>query len=202
MTGGEGHVPAPILRGPGVTLRPPAAGDADAARRIGVHAQIASLFGEEAGASWRELTQSEADDLMARLGSATDRVSWVVDAGNGFIGTASLHSFDDAGSAAYAVGLLDPNVLGHGFGTEVTRLVLAHAFDDLGLATLTARVLEFNLRAIACYARCGFVFDHREPDAVTLGGVRHADVLMRLDAERYRRLAPSWRVVAEPPGLS
>jgi RimJ/RimL family protein N-acetyltransferase len=195
-------LPVPVLRGPRVTLRPPAAGDADAARRIGVYPEIARLFGEEAGDDWRELMSSEADDLLARLDPATDRVSWVVDAGHGFIGSASLHSFDrDAHTAAYAVGLLTPDVLGHGLGTEVTRLVLAHAFERLGLAALTVRVLEFNARAIACYARCGYVFARHEPDAVTLGGNRYADVIMRLDAERYRRLAPSWGATVEPPEL-
>ena len=97
-------------------------------------------------------------------------MTWVVDAGSGFIGSASLHSFGgDGTTAAYAVGLLTPDVLGHGLGTEVTRLVLAHAFDDLGLRELTVRVLEFNSRAIGCYARCGFSALRREPDAVTLG---------------------------------
>jgi RimJ/RimL family protein N-acetyltransferase len=194
--------PAPVLCGPRVTLRPPAAGDADAARRIGVYPEIARLFGDEAGDDWRELTSSEADDLLARLGPAADRVSWVVDAGQGFIGSASLHSFDrDARTAAYAIGLLTPAVLGRGLGTEVTRLVLAHALEDLGLAALSVRVLEFNTRAIACCARCGYVFDRREPDAVTLDGSRYADVIMRLDAERYRRLAPSWGAAVEPPEL-
>jgi RimJ/RimL family protein N-acetyltransferase len=202
LTGGA-DVPVPVLRGPRVTLRPPATGDADAARRIGVHPEIERLFGEEAADEWRELTSAEADALLASLGPVSGRVSWVVDDGHGFIGSARLHSFDDdARSAAYAVGLLDPAVLGHGLGTEVTRLVLAHAFDDLGLAALTVRVLEFNARAVACYARCGFVLDRREPDAVTFGGVRYDDVLMRLDVDRYRRLAPSWRAVVEPPDLS
>ena len=99
-------------------------------------------------------------------------MTWVVDAGGGFIGSASLHSFgDDGTTAAYAVGLLAPDVLGDGLGDEVTRLVLAHAFDDLGLRELTVRVLEFNSRAIGCYARCGFSPLRREPDAVTLDGI-------------------------------
>jgi RimJ/RimL family protein N-acetyltransferase len=193
---------APVLHGSRVTLRPPAGGDADAAKRIGVHPEIARLFGEPAEDGWGELTRTECDELTEELGPSAQRVSWVVDAGQGFIGSASLHSFDDeAGTAAYAVGLLAPDVLGHGLGTEVTRLVLAHAFDDLGLTALTVRVLEFNARAIACYARCGYVFDRREPDAVTFDGIRYADVFMRLDGERYRRLAPSWGAVVEPPEL-
>ena len=189
----------PVLRGPRVALRPPAAGDADAARRIGVHPEIHRFFGYEV-AEWRELTPVEAGWLVADLAPSASAVTWVVDAGRGFIGTAALHSFDPAcGSAAYAVGLLVPEVLGRGLGTEVTRLVLAHAFDDLRQNALTVRVLAFNSRAIACYARSGFAFDHREPDAVTLDGVSYADVLLRLDVERYRRLAPTWGAVGDSP---
>lgn len=192
--------PVPVIRGLRVTLRPPAAEDAEAARRIGVYPEIARLFGEQPEADWRELTRVEAGKLMASLGLSEERIPWVVDVGQGFIGSASLHSFDlEAHTAAYAVGLLTPAVLGRGFGTEVTRLVLAHTFDGLELTAVTVRVLESNSRAIACYPRCGFVYDRREPDAVTLDGVPHADVIMRLDARRYERLAPSWRAIGEPP---
>ena len=191
----------PVLRGPRVRLRPPAAGDADAARRIGVHPEIHRFFGYEV-AEWRPLTPAEAEWLVADLAPSATAMTWVVDAGDGFIGTAALHSVDEAsGSAAYAVGLLVPEVLGRGLGTEVTRLVLAYAFDDLMLTALTVRVLEFNSRAIGCYARSGFVYERREPDAVRLGGVAYADVIMRLDADRYRLLAPSWDTVGDFPEL-
>jgi len=191
-----GERPVPVLRGPRVTLRPPAAGDADAVRRIGVHPEIERFFGEDAGSRWRESTQEEAEALLVGLAPSDDKIAWVVDAGSGFVGTARLHSFDGAaGTAAYAVGLLSPDALGHGLGTETTRLVLAHAFVGLDLGALTVRVLEFNARAIACYARCGFVYERREPEAVTLDGTSYADVIMRLDAERYRHLVPSRRTL-------
>jgi len=200
MVGGRS---VPVLRGPRVTLRPPAAFDADAVRRIGVYPEIERFFGEDAGAEWRERTQEEAETLLAGLAPSDDKVAWVVDAGSGFVGTARLHSFDGAaGTAAYAVGLLSPDVLGLGLGTEVTQLVLAHAFGDLKLSALTVRVLEFNSRAIACYARCGFVAERREPDAVLLGGIPYADVIMRLDAARYRRLPPGPRAAADSAGQS
>ncbi len=159
--------PVPVLRGARVTLRPPAPSDTDDARRIGVHPQIWRCFGEDVP-EWRELTDGEARAAIARLAPADGKLDWVIDAGAGFVGTATLHSPDSAArSAAYAVGILSPDQLGHGLGTETTRLVLAYAFDDLGLAALTVRVLEFNARAIACYAGAGFVFDHREADAVS-----------------------------------
>lgn len=111
--------PAPVLRGLRVTLRRPAAGDAEAARRIGVYPGIARLFGEQPGADRRELTRVEAGKLMARLRPSEEKISWVVDAGQGFIGSASLHSFDlDAHTAAHAIGSITPAVLGRGFGTE------------------------------------------------------------------------------------
>jgi RimJ/RimL family protein N-acetyltransferase len=193
----------PVLQGPRVTLRPPAPADADAARRIGLYPEILRFFGDEPEDEWRELTLEESEEILEALASTEDRVTWVVDAGSGFIGSASLHSFGGDGStAAYAVGLLAPDVLGHGLGTEVTRLVLAHAFDDLDLRELTVRVLEFNARAIGCYARCGFSPLRREPDAVTLDGISHADLIMHLEAEHYRRLVATWDEVDEPPERS
>jgi len=185
--------PTPVLHGRLVTLRPPAPADADAARRIGLHPEILRMFGDEPAGEWRELTREESEELLEALASTEDRVTWVVDAGSGFIGSASLHSFAaDGTAAAYASGLLSPDVLGHGFGTEVTRLVLAYAFGELGLRELTVRVLEFNARAIGSYARCGFSSLRREPGAVTLDGVSYADEIMGLDAERYRLLAATW----------
>jgi [ribosomal protein S5]-alanine N-acetyltransferase len=190
----------PVLDGPRVTLRPPAPADADAAMRIGLHPEIERQFGAQPEPEWRELTPEEAQDLLAALATTDDRVTWVVDAGGGFIGSASLHSFSaDDRTAAYAIGLLAPDVLGHGLGTEVTRLVLAHAFDDLGLEALTVRVLEFNSRAIACYARCGFAPLRREPDAVTLDGVSYADEIMRLEVGNYRRLSATWPAEDDRP---
>jgi RimJ/RimL family protein N-acetyltransferase len=193
--------PVPVLRGARVTLRTPAPSDADDARRIGAHPEIWRSFGEDV-AEWRELTPDEVDAMIARLRPEPGTPAWVIDAGSGFIGTARLHSVDPAArSAAYAIGILAPDQLGHGLGTETTHLVLAYAFDDLGLGALTVRVLEFNARAIACYAGAGFVFDRREADAVTLDGTPYADVIMRLDVGRYRRLAPTWTADTEPPAL-
>jgi RimJ/RimL family protein N-acetyltransferase len=158
------------------------------------------MFGEDTDEKWRELTRAESEELLEALAPTEDRVTWVVDAGEGFIGTASLHSFSaDETTAAYAIGLLDPKTLGRGLGTEVTRLVLAHAFRDLGLRELTVRVLEFNSRAIGCYVRCGFSPLRTEPDAVTLRGVSYADEILHLEAGRYRHLAPAWGAVDDSP---
>ena len=193
--------PGPILRrrccGRRVTLRPSAPADADAARRIGLHPEILRFFGDQPEDEWRELTPEESEELLGALASTGDRVTWVVDAGSGFIGSASLHSFGgDGTTAAYAVGLLTPDVLGHGLGTEVTRLVLAHAFDDLGLRELTVRVLEFNSRAIGCYARCGF-----SPAPRARRGHARRHLLRGRDHAPGRRRLPAARRDVAPSGV-
>lgn len=46
-----------------------------------------------------------------------------------------------------------------GFGTEAMRLVLAHAFETVGLHRVELEVLEFNPRARHVYERLGFTFE-------------------------------------------
>jgi len=189
--------PVPVLRGARVTLRPPVAADSEVARRIGLHPEILLGYGAELG-EWRELTAAEAAEFLASLAPDADKVEWVVEADSGCVGTARLHAFDEPHrTAAYAVGLMALESLGHGLGTEVTRLVSAYAFDDLGLEALTVRVLDNNRRAIGCYARCGFVPDHREPRVLEVRGEWRDDIIMRLDAARFRHLRPSWGAAAD-----
>jgi len=54
------------------------------------------------------------------------------------------------------VGLFAAALRGRGLGHEVTRLVLAWAFDMLGVHRVELEVLATNSRAIHCYLACGF----------------------------------------------
>jgi RimJ/RimL family protein N-acetyltransferase len=54
------------------------------------------------------------------------------------------------------VGLFVPGLRGQGLGREITRLVLAWAFGELGVHRVELEVLAFNRRAIRCYLACGF----------------------------------------------
>ena len=105
--------PVPVLRSSRVSLRPPLPRDAGAARRIGLYAEILRMFGEETDEEWRELTQTESAELLEALAPTADRVTWVVDAGEGFIGSASLHGFSaDGTTAAYRCGTAGPEDAG------------------------------------------------------------------------------------------
>lgn len=93
-----------------------------------------------------------------------------------------------AGEGWLALGLFAPEHRGRGLGTEAVRLLLAHAFGTLGLATVRVRVLAFTARALACYRRCGFREMGRE--AVRLGTEAAEDVLMAITAITRGRADP------------
>ena len=58
--------------------------------------------------------------------------------------------------ATYAVGLFAAALRGRGLGREITRLVVAWGFGELGLHRIELEVLAFNTRAVRCYLACGF----------------------------------------------
>jgi [ribosomal protein S5]-alanine N-acetyltransferase len=62
----------------------------------------------------------------------------------------------DQHCATYTVGLFVAALRRRGLGREVTRLVLAWAFDVLGVHRVQLEVLASNDRAINCYLACGF----------------------------------------------
>lgn len=69
---------------------------------------------------------------------------------------------------------------GKGYGTTATRLVVAHAFDDLNLHRIHLDVLEDNAAAITVYERCGFVREGVVRDAVYKNGAYRSLVVMGL----------------------
>jgi ribosomal-protein-alanine N-acetyltransferase len=86
------------------------------------------------------------------------------------IGYVCLHSLDENNRRArFAIGIFNPAMWGKGYGSEATRLLLAHAFDVLHLHRVDLRVLSFNQRAIACYEKCGFVQEGVEREGALIG---------------------------------
>jgi ribosomal-protein-alanine N-acetyltransferase len=171
----------PRLVGERVVLRPAAAADVAARAGLGRHAEILRMFGATEPES-PSMTRDEAEAWVAARG-ADGVVEWIVDAEGRFLGAARLHSFDRAGGAKYAIGLLDPDRLGKGFGTEATRLVLDYAFGQLGLERVTVAVLEFNHRAMRCYRRCGFRPTGRVVGAAVVDGESYDDIVMEVRRE-------------------
>jgi diamine N-acetyltransferase len=55
----------------------------------------------------------------------------------------------------------DARQRGKGFGKQAVRLLLTHAFDDLGLTRVFLHVLADNQAAVSTYERCGFAAEGR-----------------------------------------
>jgi RimJ/RimL family protein N-acetyltransferase len=174
------------MGGDGVLLRAPIDDDRVARQELGLTADISRMFGAEEPAD-RPMSRGAATRWFERLG-ADGAIEWVVEVRGRFVGTARLHTIDrDAGTASYAIGLLDPTVLGQGIGRVVTRLVCRHAFDALGLREVRLRVLDFNERAQRCYASVGFVETDRVPSGVVDRDREAKDVLMVLNRKAPER---------------
>jgi RimJ/RimL family protein N-acetyltransferase len=109
------------------------------------------------------------------------------------IGGAGLRAFDWRNRSA-ELGLVigDKSMWGQGLGTEITRLLLRHAFFTLNLHRVWLRVFADHARAQKVYEKVGFTLEGRQRDGDFRNG-RYRDVLV------YSLLAREWRQrVGEP----
>jgi len=116
-----------------------------------------------------------------------DRADWAIlrrDDG-AFLGEVVINDFDPHNeSANYRIGLAGPAHFNHGYGTEATRLVIAFAFDRIGLHRLELEVFAFNPRARRVYEKCGFQLKGTLRDALQWDGVfidTHKMAILRAD---------------------
>jgi RimJ/RimL family protein N-acetyltransferase len=87
------------------------------------------------------------------------------------IGTAGLGGIDHRNRAAeFGIMVGEPDARNRGYGTETTRLVLAYAFDTLGLHNVMLRAFEYNPGAVRAYQKAGFKeFGRRRQSRVSEG---------------------------------
>jgi RimJ/RimL family protein N-acetyltransferase len=138
-----------------------------------------------------------SEALWQRLSADSNPHHWVIEAGGRFVGAARLHAVHEPHRRArYTVGILSPQHIGHGLGTETTRLALAYAFEVLRLHRVEARVLAGNQRGLACLQACGFVPEGRERESALIGGEWHDEVVMGVLEQEYRRLCGTWPKLA------
>lgn len=176
----------PILAGERLCLRGPQESDKADRLACGRDPEFRRMVGGDPR-TCPPLTEAEVTGWYEAV--RADSLYWIVEVDGRCIGTARLHQVDAQNRRArYAIGIFDPAYWNRGYGTEATRLVLAYAFDVLGLHRLDLRVLACNTRAIACYQKCGFVQEGVEREGALIGGEWHSDVLMSLLEQEYRVL--------------
>ena len=141
----------------------------------------------------KPVTVEEVERWYERYSS--EPLGWVVEAEGRCVGNARLSLVDEENrSARYAVGLFDSTVWNRGYGIEITRLVLRYAFEELHLHRVDLIVLEYNLRAIACYKKCGFVHEGTARESALVAGEWHSDIQMSILEHEYRVVSSSWNL--------
>ena len=81
---------------------------------------------------------------------------------------------------------------GRGYMTEGMRLVLAHAFGELGLHRLEANIQPANTASIALVRRCGFVREGFSENYLKIDGAWR-------DHERWAIRAELWEALLDVP---
>lgn len=158
----------PTLVGDGVLLRPVAADDAaglvemlndpEVRRLTGTHGRARS--GTERGPAERWYSSRAVDDNRLDL-------AIVEQSTNSYVGEAVLNELDvDNRSCSFRIALVGPRAFGRGYGTEATRLILAHAFGTVGIHRVTLEVFAFNPRARHVYEQVGFVHEGTKRQAL------------------------------------
>jgi RimJ/RimL family protein N-acetyltransferase len=135
--------------------------------------------------TYRHATREMVEATIKRL--SEHPFAWVIEHASRVIGEARLDRVDmQDRRASFAIGILDPQCLGRGIGTEAMRLVLQFAFAQLKLHRISVRVLAYNQRAIRSYQKCGFVVEGHEREAAWVNGQWHDDVMMGLLDREFR----------------
>jgi RimJ/RimL family protein N-acetyltransferase len=88
-------------------------------------------------------------------------------------------------SAEYFILIGNKHAWGKGYGTEVTRLIVAYGFASLNLHRIALSVSQPNQGGIIAYTRAGFRTDGVLRDACYRDGAYHDKVLMAI-------LRPEW----------
>ena len=129
------------------------------------------------------MRRDEIDRFFAAraLGPASLSMAIHVVESNRLIGTCALSQLDpDNGSALFHITIGEKDTWGRGYGTEATRLMLDHAFTELGLHRVALTVFAFNERAVRSYRSVGFVVEGRAREAIWREGRWWDEISMSL----------------------
>lgn len=149
--------PLPSLQGERVVLREPRDSDIDDRLCHPIDPEEEDGYGSSWRREWDGRRYHTREHLMARQQPPEPGTYiWAVEYDGHCVGSARLRVNPDQHRATYSVGLFVAALRGRGLGREVTRLLLAWAFDALGVHRVQLEVLAGNSRAINCYLACGF----------------------------------------------
>jgi [ribosomal protein S5]-alanine N-acetyltransferase len=176
---------SPLLKGKNVILRKPKDSDVNDYLACKQTKELIRMYGGDTR-NLKPLTLQDAKRHVEYIKS--QKLNWCIEYEQRFVGEARLTVNEYDRRARYAIGLFDSSVWNQGLGTEVTKLVLAYAFEYLHLHRVDLRVLEYNHRAIACYEKCGFVKEGIEREGAFIEEAFQTDLIMSILEQEYYQL--------------
>jgi RimJ/RimL family protein N-acetyltransferase len=110
-----------------------------------------------------------------------------VAASDHLIGTTTFSALDpDNQSVMFHISIGERDAWGRGYGTEATEMMIAHAFERIGLHRVALSVFAFNERAIRSYLKVGFTIEGRAREAVWRDGRFWDEVHMGILSREWR----------------
>ena len=172
------------IQGDRVLLRPLCESDLEESLRVWTpelrHMYGGSLVDE------RRPTIDDRRRWFERVQRGEEGHCYAIEADGRYIGYVNIKIKDEANQrASLGIGIDNPSYWGRGYGTEVVRLMLRHAFETLDLHRVSLRVAAYNTRAIRCYEKAGFRHEGVERDSFFVDGKWHDDVLMAVLREEW-----------------
>lgn len=154
----------PVLTGDRTVLRPFTETDAAVMREIIEDPEVVRFTGESDG----EFTLERLRSWYGSRSEQPDRLDLAVtDRATGeLVGEVVLYEWDANARSCTFRTLIGPRGRGRGLGTEATRLIVGHGFEQLGLHRVQLEAYGHNHRALRVYEKVGFVVEgvRREAD--------------------------------------
>jgi len=94
------------------------------------------------------------------------------------------------GNSFIQIGIGNPDDWNKGYGSDALGLIKRFAFSELNLFRMTARVPEYNLRALALFCKAGFVEEVRRREAFQRDGKRWDEIHLGLLATEWQAAQP------------
>jgi ribosomal-protein-alanine N-acetyltransferase len=190
-----------VVRGPRLSLRPLAESDAPALFELGRNPEVSRFF------SWKPYEAvDEASDFISSLTrqrDAGERFELGIFGDDGeLIGITGFSEFSRRDRRAVLGTWLGRPFWGSGANRESKALVLALAFQSLGLLRVTALASPQNVRSVAALQRLGFVHEGVLRGWHVHGGVARDVAVLRMMREEWERTPLAEVKVAvegEPP---
>ncbi|MEP7022921.1 MAG: GNAT family protein [Actinomycetota bacterium] len=144
---GTGAGPRPVLRGPGVTIRPGRPDDAAALHAVLAEEPVTRWWGEP----------SPAGEIAADLRGDDSTVLLVVEIDGQVAGGIQYHEETDPMYRHAGIDIfLAARFQGRGTGPEAIGLLASFLFEQRGHHRITIDPAAANHRAIRCYQKVGF----------------------------------------------